>query len=328
MGTSRPISTAEIPPQFLESTLMVGTIPFTALQTDPRISYTLYIPAEHYNPDPSRQHSHNSSDLDARYMLHALPLIVNVHGTHRDAEKCRDRLVEFADFERVAVLAPLYPAAIDSYTDLDNYKLLRYKSLRSDLALLHILDEVAAKWPGIATNKFYMMGFSGGGQFVHRFAYLHPERLHAISVGAPGRATFLDPNLRWPDGIKDITEQFGQNTVLDKSQIRAMKGIHLVVGDVDNAIHGGSGFWEWLAMKKKELQPTVGSKDTKGVVASEKLSIPRKGRIDTLKELQESWKREGIMSKLDIVPGVAHDSGGVHLHVEEFFRILIRGHPL
>jgi len=64
--------------------------------------------------------------------------------------------------------------------------------MRFDLLLLAMLDEVADFWPGIQTEKVYMMGFSRGGQFIHRFLLLHPERLYAVSIGAPGRPTMLD----------------------------------------------------------------------------------------------------------------------------------------
>jgi hypothetical protein len=49
------ISTADVPPKYLQSAKLVDKIPFKALKTDPRVSYTLYITPEHLNPDPSRQ---------------------------------------------------------------------------------------------------------------------------------------------------------------------------------------------------------------------------------------------------------------------------------
>lgn len=302
---------------------MVGSIPFTALHNDSRISYTLYVPPQHYNPDPDRR-LQGQADLDPKYLLPTLPLIVNIHGSRRGAEKCRDRLIKFADAERVAVLAPLFPAGIDGYTDLDSYKMLKSKTLRSDLALLQILDEVAAKWPGIETQKFFLMGFSGGGQFAHRFAYLYPERLQGLSVGAPGRATFLSENLPWPSGIQNVTTIFGENLVVQKEKIKAIGKIQLVVGARDNTLYGGKDFWAWLGTQKK-LRPEGSSED----IPSEKRELEqpkllRKGRLDLLRELQDAWRVEGILSQLDIVPDVAHDSGGVHAEVEAFLRPLVR----
>ena len=317
----KPTSTADIPLQFLKAVMLVGSVPFKALYNDQRISYTLYVPPEQYNPDPNHQlHAVGTSILDPVYQLPRLPLLVNIHGTGRNAEKCRDLLIPFAKQERVAVLAPLYPAGIDSYDDLDNYKLLRYKSLRSDIALLEILDEVAARWPGIATDKVFMMGFSGGGQFVHRFMYLHPERLHAVSIGAPGRVTYLDSELRWPKGIQDVEEMFGKGTVVEKTKVGALRGIQLVVGDADNFAYGGAGFWEW-----RRSRQTLDQKSEAYEKSSETLQSEVTGRMETLKSLHAAWHRDGIVSELDVVGGgVGHESEKVLPAVLEFFRPLAR----
>ena len=40
-------------------------------------------------------------------------------------------------------------------------------------------------------------GFSGGAQFAHRFLYIHPGRLRAVSLGAPGLVTMLDETRAW-----------------------------------------------------------------------------------------------------------------------------------
>ena len=42
-------------------------------------------------------------------------------------------------------------------------KLLRSKTLRSDLALLAMLDENGHGWLGINAEKVFIMGFSGEG---------------------------------------------------------------------------------------------------------------------------------------------------------------------
>ena len=34
-------------------------------------------------------------------------------------------------------------------------------------------------------QRFALFGYSGGGHFVHRFFMLHPQRLWALSIGAP-----------------------------------------------------------------------------------------------------------------------------------------------
>jgi poly(3-hydroxybutyrate) depolymerase len=107
-----------------------------------------------------------------------------VHGTARTWTAIyEEELISFADRTPCAILAPLFPASLNGPNDLDSYKKLHSPSLRSNLALLSVLDEIAPRWPEIRTDKIFMVGFSGGGQFPHRFLYLYPERLAAVGVG-------------------------------------------------------------------------------------------------------------------------------------------------
>jgi predicted esterase len=319
MDFPRFVSSADVPHEYLDSAMLVGKIPFKALKADPRVSYTLYIPAEHLNPDPSLQSK--GSDIDHVYSLPLLPLAINIHGTGRNAETCRDRLIDFAQSERMAVLAPLFPAGIDSHNDLDNYKILKYKSMRSDLLLIQMLEEVALRWPGISTEKVIMLGFSGGGQFVQRFMYLHSERLLAVSIGALGRITVLDERLKWPDGTQDLADVFGPGTKVNQESIKKLP-IQLVVGSEDNVVHGVVGFWEWLEREKKKLVKEQGASFTQN---NPGLSRPRMGRLDGLKKLQLMWQEAGITSRLDVVDGLGHDSGGVLDAVLGFLRLQVGG---
>ncbi|KAJ5949922.1 hypothetical protein N7454_001506 [Penicillium verhagenii] len=295
---NKTLSTEDVPPQFLKAAYLVGHVPLKALSSDPRISYTLYIPPSHYQTGPNAK---------------KLPLLVWIHGTRRklDALDGGD-LVAFAESTPCAILAPLFPAGLDGPNDLDSYKSMRSKTLRSDLALLSMLDEIAPRWPGLRTDKFFMLGFSGGGQFAHRFLYLHPERLLGISVGAPGRATFLDPTLNWPNGIADVDSQFGR--AVDLQLIRQVD-IHLAVGSEDNEIHGGDEFWNWLQkVKGKE------GKSSEGV----NLATMSQGRLQTLQGLQAVWENDSIESQLDIVEGAAHEAVKVRPCQLHFLAILIK----
>ena len=130
MDSQTPLSTASTPPEFLKATFMVGHIPFKALAADPRVSYKLYIPPEHYNPNPK----------NPAHTLPLLPLVVGIHGTGRNAGELVREFAPFAHSNHCAVLAPFFPAGLDGPNDLDSYKVLSSKTLRSDLALLSILE--------------------------------------------------------------------------------------------------------------------------------------------------------------------------------------------
>jgi poly(3-hydroxybutyrate) depolymerase len=304
----RPVSTKDVPPQFLASAMLVGHVPSRTLPSEPRVSYRLYIPPDHYD---TRAGASNKAKL---------PLLVYIHGSRRSVPllaRYSTPLTAFADSTPCAVLAPLFPTGMDGPNDLDSYKLLRSKTLRSDLALLAILDEVAYRWPGIDTDKVFMMGFSGGGQFAHRFLYLYSERIAAVSVGAPGRVTFFDDGKRWPSGVGDVERLFGRT--IDKGKIRQVK-IQLVVGDCDNEVHGGKEFWEWLGEMKKKVKSskslTIAASEGEKSVDGEHSQFDgaiqeemRQGRLDTIRELQALWKETGIESTLEIVQGMGHDEG-------------------
>ncbi|KUJ07760.1 poly hydrolase [Mollisia scopiformis] len=296
------ISTKDIPPQFLKSAFLAGHVPYKALSSDPRLSYQLYIPSEHINVNPA----------DPEQNLPILPLVVVMHGTRRGSDTF-NALVPWSHKHPCAILAPLFPTGLDGPNDIDSYKLLSSKTLRSDLALLSMLDEVSHRWPGISTKRIILVGFSGGGQFAHRFFYLYPERLHAVSVGAPGRVTKLDLGKDWPQGIRNVEEKF--NRKVDFEKLRAVKDIQFVIGGDDNVVHGGDEFWKWLEKVKKKN----GSNSNK-----EQLAPMRSGRLQTAKEVLGEWKSFGIEARFDVVPGVAHSAQGVVDAVLNFLEPIVK----
>jgi hypothetical protein len=303
------LTTANVPPEFLQAAFLVGRVPRVALASDPRISYALYVPRKHYNPNPSKP-----ADGDAVAALPKLPLLVSVHGTRRNLSSTYDALIPFAESTPCGILSPLFPAGLDSPIDLDSYMFLRSKTLRSDLALLAMLDVIARRWPGIETEKVYLMGFSGGGQFAHRFLYLYPERIAAISVGAPGSVTLLDEEKNWPEGIADTKLLFDRQ--VDKELIRQVH-IQLVIGGADVKIHGEKAFWVWLQTMKmtRKSDEAPGDGDEKNIM------VPMtQGRLETLQKLRTAWKEDGIESGFEVVDGVAHDGEGVRECVLQFMK--------
>ncbi|KAI1771158.1 alpha/beta-hydrolase [Hypoxylon cercidicola] len=304
MDDDTPLTTADVPPRFLSATLLVNHVPHRALASDPRVSYALHVPAEHY--------SHGAgAAAGADPSAAKLPLLVSMHGTRRHVFDVYE-LAPFARSAPCAILAPLFPAGLDGPNDVDSFKLLRSRTLRSDLALLDILDEVAARWPGIDTRKVFLAGFSGGGQFVHRFLYLHPERLAAASIGAPGHVTVLDDSQNWPIGVKDAEALFGRT--IDKDRVGKVP-IQLIVGGAELAPHGGEEFWAWM-------RDLAGRNE--GARQAMKFPAMVKGRLATLQELHGLWMRDGITAQFDVVPGVAHDPKGVREGVLAFLQPLIQ----
>ena len=148
--------------------LLSGHTPWFAAQADPRFAYSLYVPKDLRDDEPP------------------LRLWVFVHGTGRRTVLYLDGFAELARAERAVVLTPLFPVGINGPDDVDNYKTLESGEVRYDELLLGMVEEAGHRW-NVDTSTFFLHGFSGGGQFANGFVRAHPERLSAVSIGAPGR---------------------------------------------------------------------------------------------------------------------------------------------
>ncbi len=111
--------------------------------------------------------------------------LVNVHGIRRRARAQAGLLADRAEMLGRPVVAPLF--------DPGNWP--RYQQAvrkgRADRALLSLMSDLAAEgfWRG---RRFDLAGFSGGAQFAHRFAMLHPHAVRRLTICAAGWLTFPD----------------------------------------------------------------------------------------------------------------------------------------
>ncbi|TKA08488.1 alpha/beta hydrolase [Actinacidiphila oryziradicis] len=271
----RPRNTAEF--------YKLGATPVYASRVDQRFSYTLYSP-KNRRPDVP------------------LSLTVVIHGTDRTNSDYCNAFAEFAEENNSLILAPLFPGGIIEPGDLHNYKFIEYHGIRYDEILLAIIDEVAESYD-VTTDRFLLFGFSGGGQFAHRFFLLHPDRLTAVSVGAPGRITQIDDTRPWWLGTSDIQDKFGIQLNLD--QLRSV-AVQIVVGENDTET------WEinnpddtnWL--------------DGAGAAG--------KTRIERANTLAANFTAHGINARVDLVPGAAHEVTKIFPAARRFFETVI-GRP-
>ncbi|MCW5604281.1 MAG: alpha/beta hydrolase [Burkholderiales bacterium] len=255
-----------------------GATGMFACRSDSRYAYTLYVP---------------------RGGLRCV--LVVVHGSRRAFRECRDLHAEFAERHGCVIVAPLFPAGLHVPGDGDGYKFLRDGGVRCDLLLLDMVDEVAARY-GVPAARFLLSGFSGGGQFAHRFFYLHPRRLAAVSIGAPGAVTLPDPGRPWWSGISDATRIFG--LPVDVGALRAVP-VHLVVGAEDLGTE--------RIMRKPEDRYWVEGANDAGAT-----------RIERLEALGRSLRANGVSVRHEIVPGVGHSFLGVVGRCCDFFDDVLR----
>ena len=152
---------------------------------------------------------------------------------------------DFVEDLKVPLLVPTFPRP-DTYWKIYMHALDRDTLLteiegleRIDLQLIVMIDDATEilSLEGInIEDKVLMMGYSASGMFVNRFTFLHPERVRAVAIGAPGGwpiaplGKWNGVKLRYPIGVEDMKELVGK-----EFNIEAVKSIPLYfyMGDQD-----------------------------------------------------------------------------------------------
>src|SRR6185437_9060553 len=176
-------------------------------------------------------------------------------------------------------------ANMASANDLSSYKFIRHGGINYDEILFAMIDEVAGRYR-LDSRDFLLYGFSGGGHFAHRMFLLHPRRLRAVSIGAPGLVTRIDPARRWWTGTADLPEKFGLTLDTETWEIT-----------LDETS-------EWWA---------EGANDA-GVT-----------RLDRIAALKKNFEDHGIAVQLDHVPGAAHIGVAMFPAVRAFMSDVLGG---
>ncbi|MEM9477732.1 MAG: alpha/beta hydrolase [Pseudomonadota bacterium] len=121
------------------------------------------------------------------------PPVVAVHGIRREVESMAQLMERRArEIVRTIVLP---------HFDIGSWK--RYQMAacknRSDLGLLALMDNLVREGH-VNAGRFDLSGFSGGAQFAHRFAWIHPDVVDRLCLTAPGWWTFPEVEISWPYG--------------------------------------------------------------------------------------------------------------------------------
>lgn len=141
-----------------------------------------------------------TADCPDCYIVHRgadAPVLIAVHGISRNAAEMASRFAESPHFSGWTIVAPLFEKSrFGQYQQL----LAGPGQTRSDIAMLNLLDAIARDF-GITTTSPAWFGFSGGAQFCHRFALLHPTRVSSAYCVSAGWYAMPDAQLAWPFGI-------------------------------------------------------------------------------------------------------------------------------
>ncbi|PRX46925.1 esterase/PHB depolymerase [Prauserella shujinwangii] len=267
------IRAADLPAAHPGRRLLTQRTPFFAAPDEPRCAYCAYVPTG-WTPEAE------------------LPVLVAVHGTGRDVGELREGFVPFAERHGVIVVTPLFPAGIGDPDDVHNYQAIEAHGIRFDLVLLDILEQVRVRWSA-RVGTVLLCGHSGGGQFAHRFLHLHPDRVAAAAISAPGSVTLLDHALAWPAGVGDTARRFG--VTVDPGAVARVPVLLVVGGDDD-------GRADLAAM-----------------------GLPGDSRPERLGRLAASLDRHGAAVRTVVLPGVGHDAAGTRPAVIGFFASLLSG---
>jgi predicted esterase len=230
------------------------------------------------------------------------PLIVTVHGSCRSAQFCRDRFVEFAEKNGCYVLSPMFPMNMADDDPDEQYKYVFTEKVRFDLVILDLIEEFS-RLVGTKFGPIILHGYSGGGQFTHRFLYLHAHRLAAASIGAPGYVTLPDDKLAYPTGLGGLEALTG---TAPNVEAIARIPLHLYVGADDN-------------------DPIdVYSLDELGLT---QMAYEQYGsnRIQRLESLRDAYQALGANVTYDLVPGMGHVTKSVEPACRFFEQVLVRG---
>jgi hypothetical protein len=265
----------------------LGHSALIASQLDQRFSYALYVPKTY------QAHAVTTREFD---------LVIAIHGSERLVLQYRDEFSPLADEFGCFVFAPLFPLGIAEQGESDNYKYIDFRGLRYDFLLLGMIAEVERRY-NVRFRRRLIHGFSGGGQFVHRFVYLHPETIVAASIGAPGKVTLLDTSRDWWMGIRDVPKRFGRP--VDIAAVRKLQ-VHLIVGEEDLDE-------DEIFVPKTDLLWMPGANDA------------GRNRIERIKTLLANLQANDVRARLELVPGIKHQGiGDVIARTSRFFAEVLR----
>jgi len=166
---------SDLQAQAADAAVLAGGAPELRLPRDEEgIPYYLYIPSR---MDP------------------AAPPLVTVHGISRGAEEHIAAFAPWAERSGRVLVAPLF-----SESQCKRYQRVTQDRCQADRALFATLREVAEA-TGVEVDRVDLFGFSGGAQFAHRFALLHPDRVARLAVSSAGWYTQPDPAELYPYGL-------------------------------------------------------------------------------------------------------------------------------
>jgi poly(3-hydroxybutyrate) depolymerase len=176
------------------------------------------------------------------------PLLVIIHGSDRNAEDYRNYAISIAERYNMVVVAPLF--------DKEHYSDERYKrgcGMTKDgkvqpreswtyNAIDRLVADVKEK-EASPSMTYYILGHSGGGQFVAKMAFFFPDATARFVAANPGSNIFPDQSFPFPYGLGGLPPELTSDEVLQKA-CAAKLTLFLGTGDVYQYKEDGFDFSE------------------------------------------------------------------------------------
>ncbi|MEM8751960.1 MAG: hypothetical protein AAGF90_03190 [Pseudomonadota bacterium] len=128
----------------------------------------------------------------------ARPLIA-LHGISRDAKGLMGRLAAALDADPALAARPVAAPFFGAGAWPVFQRVSRRR--RPDLALLGVMDALAAMGVVDPGARFDLFGYSGGAQLAHRFAMVFPNRIGRLHLGAAGWYCLPEEDKAYPYGL-------------------------------------------------------------------------------------------------------------------------------
>ena len=179
---------------------------------------------------------------------------------------------------------------------------------RIDLQLLAMIDQVSEHLAGqdlAMEPRILLQGYSASGMFANRFAFLHPDRVMAVSAGSPGGwpiapiSRYEQETLDWPAGVADMQTLTGKP--FDRAAMQQVPQL-IVMGDEDT--NDSVDFIDgWDKPAAEQLERLFGTTP-----------------LDRWQKISEIYRQQGMQADFLLVPGVGHDRKALQKHTTGFFR--------
>ncbi len=164
------------------------------------------------------------------------PLVVVVHGSDRNAADHRDWAINLAERFGVLVVAPEF--------DKERFNDERYKRTLGVLlagkpqprakwttnAIVRLVADIRAR-EGRPQLPYYMIGHSGGGQFVVRMAMFMPHEAKGFVACNPGSYPFPWREVNYPYGLRGLPEDLINDEAMQRFYAAPLT-LFLGTGDV------------------------------------------------------------------------------------------------